>query len=72
MKDYTLSSSSIMYANGSSDGTQVKFCERGKWFKQDLRGYEGEVEYIVSCLSYLSKKTPSKSLIQAGMNCYFL
>lgn len=50
MKDYTLSSSSIMYANGSSDGTQVKFCERGKWFKQDLRGYEGEVEYIVSCL----------------------
>lgn len=50
MKDYKLSSSSLRYTTGSSDGTQIKFCEDGKWFKQDLRGYEGEVEHIVSCL----------------------
>ncbi len=50
MKNYVLSSSSLRYTDGSSDGTQIKFCENGKWFKQDLRGYEGEVEYIVSCL----------------------
>lgn len=50
MKNYVLSSASLRYTDGSSDGTQIKFCENGKWFKQDLRGYEGEVEYIVSCL----------------------
>lgn len=50
MKDYQLSSSSIRYTNGTSDGAQIKYCENGKWFKQDLNGYEGEAEYIISCL----------------------
>lgn len=50
MKEYNLSKATIRYIDGSSDGTQPKFYDNGKWFKQDLRGYEGEVEHIVSCL----------------------
>lgn len=50
MKSYELPESNIYHLAGSSEGTQVKFFSDGKWFKQDLNGYEGETEYIVSCL----------------------
>lgn len=46
--EYNKSKSTMRY--GSNDGTQPKFYDAGKWFKQDLKGYEGETEHIVSCL----------------------
>ena len=50
MQNYTLPDSCTYKSQGSSEGTQTKFFMDGKWFKQDLNGYEGEVECLVSCL----------------------
>ena len=44
MQNYTLPDSCTYKSQGSSEGTQTKFFMDGKWFKQDLNGYEGEVE----------------------------
>lgn len=50
MKEYILSDAFAYHSAGSSEGTQVKYCKDGLWFKQDLNGYESETEYLVSCL----------------------
>lgn len=50
MKDYVLSNDFTYHSTGSSEGTQVKYYKDGKWFKQDLNGYESNSEYIISCL----------------------
>lgn len=46
MQNYTLPDSCTYKSQGSSEGTQTKFFMDGKWFKQDLNGYEGEVECL--------------------------
>ena len=40
----------MYHSAGSSEGTQAKYYMDGKWFKQDLNGYESEAEYLISCL----------------------
>lgn len=50
MDNYILPESCMYHSSGSSEGTQSKYFKDGKWFKQDLNGYEGEAEYLVSCL----------------------
>lgn len=42
--------SCMYHSAGSSEGTQAKYYMDGKWFKQDLNGYESEAEYLISCL----------------------
>ena len=73
MRSYELPKSNIYHSAGSSEGTQVKFFSDGKWFKQDLNGYEGETEYIVSCLLSCSNisdyVTYEKCMINGKSGC---
>lgn len=38
----------LVYNSGTSDGTQSKYFKDGYWYKTDLSGNEGEVEYLCS------------------------
>lgn len=46
-------------ASGTSDGTQVKYYQDGYWYKIDMLGNEGEVEYL--CSGILKFSTLKKS-----------
>ena len=38
----------IIFQEGTSEGTQVKYRKDGFWYKKDNRGNEGLTEYLVS------------------------
>ena len=50
MKEYTVPATNTYTSHGSSEGSQVKFFYAGKWFKQNLTGYEGKAEHLASCV----------------------
>lgn len=50
MAEYILSNDFIYHSTGSSEGTQDKYYKDNLWFKMDLNGYEGNAEYIITCL----------------------
>lgn len=50
MKEYTVPATNTYTSHGSSEGSQVKFFYAGKWFKQNLNGYEGKAEHLASCV----------------------
>lgn len=45
MYNVQLNDEMIVDASGTSDGTQVKYYRDGYWYKIDMLGNEGEVEY---------------------------
>lgn len=50
MEKYILSPKALVMVSGSSKGTQPKFYSEGYWYKQNIVGYEGLSEYLVSRL----------------------
>ena len=48
MTEHVLSPKAMLKTIGSSRGAQPKYYEEGIWYKEDLAGYEGEAEYLVS------------------------
>ncbi len=45
---------------GTSDGTQIKYCYEGKWYKVDRYGGEGVCEELASKILELSDYDPAK------------
>lgn len=46
--DYALSPEAMIMVSGSSIGTQRKYYDKGYWYKQNRRGYEGRAEYLAA------------------------
>lgn len=53
----------LVYQQGTSEGTQVKFKKGGYWYKLDSRGNEGLCEYLCSRLLHFSNLNPEEYVI---------
>ena len=58
LKEITLDEKYLITDGGTSDGTQIKYFKRGKWYKQDRWGGEGEAEELASELLKRSTLRP--------------
>lgn len=66
MFDITLSDDLIMNIDGTSEGTQIKFYDKGYWYKTDTYE-EGIVEYLISkLLTFSSLKKNEYVLYEYG------
>ena len=53
---------------GTSEGTQTKYFKEGYWYKSEMVGNEGEIEYMVSSiLKYSSLKNKEYVVYEQGM-----
>ena len=50
----------IVYQEGTSDGTQIKYKKDGYWYKLDSQGHEGLCEYLCSKLLEYSDLDPDE------------
>ena len=48
VENYTLTPTAMSMVAGSSKGTQKKYYEAGKWYKENYSGYEGTAEHLAS------------------------
>lgn len=56
------------YNSGSSDGTQSKYYKDGYWYKSDLVGNEGEVEYLCSGILQFSNLDKNEYVVYEQIN----
>ncbi|MBR4514537.1 MAG: hypothetical protein IKO61_06590 [Lachnospiraceae bacterium] len=60
MFDETIDEKYIVYQEGTSEGTQIKYKKDGYWYKLDSQGNEGLCEYLASTLLQYSDLKPDE------------
>ncbi len=63
MFDVEIDEEFIVYQEGTSEGTQIKYYKDGYWYKLDNRGSEGLSEYLVSKLLTFSNLEESEYVL---------
>lgn len=63
MLEFKLDENDIVIADGTSEGTQIKYYKNGYWYKKDKDGKEGLCEYLASKLLTFSSLDPSEYII---------
>ena len=61
----------IPIVSTSSKGDQTKWRIKGKWIKQNTRGYENIAEYVASLILKASTLNPSEYVLYEPCNIQF-